>query len=388
MRKKHRKFKKIAVCTALAILAAAMLSAGIFLLIRFKRRRRRPPNKVGESADIKAETIRHRPEKAPEKPAEGEVLHNKGDGKMLKNHHRARKILKYISVLLVAAAVCIGGLYIWSGIESRTISYSYYAVYPEHVVAPMRAVVLADLHQKEFGIGNQDLIDRIKELEPDMILIAGDTLNAKDPDVRYAVDLCTRLQAIAPVYFGMGNHDDIAVYGMALTKEDLDEIGYSGEDFSSLVVDGSLFSGLEKAGVTVLQNSSVTAEINGNTVLIGGMSTNMDAAWPYSGKFITRFMADDTAQCKIMISHYPEASARVFSGSSVDLVVSGHNHGGIIRLPGLGGLLSGDEGLFPKYDAGMKSLDGPELVISRGLGNHGIIPRLFNPPELVIVDIS
>lgn len=74
--------------------------------------------------------------------------------------------------------------------------------------------------------------------------------------------------------------------------------------------------------------------------------------------------------------------------AAIDLTVSGHNHGGVIRIPGVGGLFSGAEGLFPVYDGGWYEREGMSLLISRGLGSHGLVPRVFNQPELVILDIN
>ena len=129
-------------------------------------------------------------------------------------------------------------------------------------------------------------------------------------------------------------------------------------------------------------------ELKGNQVEIGGVATNISSFWPYSGQFITRFMEETPEAYKILICHRPEVVTEYLSDASIDLTLSGHNHGGIIRIPGVGGLVSDAEGLFPTYDGGWYKLDSMALVISRGLGGHGVVPRIFNPPELVILDIN
>ena len=299
---------------------------------------------------------------------------------------------KRLLIILLVVCLCIGGIYAGSWIDNRRIVVSYYPVYSENVDKPVRAVILSDLHQKKFGKGNVRLIKQVESLEPDIILISGDTINSGNPDIKYAVDLCSALKDIAPVYFGMGNHENRVVYGTDLKKDYLDKIGFkdSGDpgDFSTLIKDSSLLDGLRDIDVPVLQNSSVVTEVNGNSIAIGGISTNLDAAWTYSGKFIMDFVEENDTSCKIMLSHFPEPAVRNLDGVDLDLIVAGHNHGGIIRLPGVGGLYSYGEGFFPEHDGGITDVGGSPLVVSRGLGNHGLIPRLFNPPELVVVDIS
>lgn len=298
------------------------------------------------------------------------------------------RIFKRIVATLLVLAVFVGGIYLWSWCENQTIDLSYYSVYSDKLEGSVRAVLLTDLHQKTFGTGNQKLLDVISGVDPDLILIAGDTINSHDPDIDYAAKLCADLQNIAPVYFGMGNHENEVVYGMDLTKKNLDALG-GGDfgDFSALVKDSRLFDALETAGVTVLQNSAALVEVNGNLIAVGGISTDRDASWPYSGDFLMDFMSENDGRCEILLSHFPNP-AHSLSDSGIDLILSGHNHGGIIRLPGIGGLYANGEGFFPEDDEGMTSVGTSAFIISRGLGGHGPVPRLFNPPELVVIDIS
>lgn len=307
---------------------------------------------------------------------------------VLKGAGKMRRFKRIIAVLIVLA-VCVGGVYLWSWCEGGTIDLSYYTVHSEKVEGAVRVVLLTDLHQKIFGKDNQKLFDRIGELSPDIIFIAGDVINSDNADIDYAVNLCDRLQKIAPVYYGMGNHENRVVYGMDLTKKNLDAAGGvdASGDFSALVKDNRLFDGLKATGATVLQNSSAIVEINGNSIAIGGISTDRDASWPYSGGFLMDFMTENAERCEILLSHFP-SPAHALADSGIDLILSGHNHGGVIRLPGIGGLYADGEGLFPEDDAGMSTIGTSTLIISRGIGSHGWIPRLFNPPELVVIDIS
>ena len=254
----------------------------------------------------------------------------------------------------------------------------------------MRVIVLADLHQRSFGPDNETLLDRVRALRPDLLLIAGDLVNKGDPDWDYAVGLCRELAEIAPVYYAMGNHENEALYGQDLNKKFLDgaALGEDPEDFSPLLLDPQVWEDLEGTGAVLLQNEAVTAEVKGAAIRIGGLSTNASSFWPHSGQFVTRFAEEDPETFKILISHRPEPVMEYIPDAAIDLTVSGHNHGGVIRIPGVGGLFSGAEGLFPVYDGGWYEREGMSLLISRGLGSHGLAPRVFNQPELVILDIN
>ncbi|MCI8622739.1 MAG: hypothetical protein HFG26_03660 [Provencibacterium sp.] len=298
----------------------------------------------------------------------------------------------YINILtvFVMLEICLGVLTAWIYHSNRTFTETFYSLYSSKIETPVRAVLISDLHQAAFGEDNEELISRIGELRPDMILMAGDIVNKEQTDIDYAVRLCRRLSAVAPVYYGLGNHENEAVYGNDLNVEFLEEkrglLGENPENFSA-IEQGELLKRLEEAGVTVLQNEAVLADIQGNSIQIGGISTNLSSFWPYSGAFISRFAESEPQSFKILISHRPDPVMEYIAGYAIELAVSGHNHGGVIRIPGVGGLLSADEGLFPDYDSGRFESGPMTLLISRGLGGHGVIPRVFNPPELVIIDI-
>ncbi len=302
------------------------------------------------------------------------------------------KLRQYKSLLLGTAAVliCVAAFWVYNNRQNQTFEETVYRIFSDKIDEPVRMVLLTDLHQVTFGAGNAELIEGVRRLDPDLILIGGDMVNDQNTDVNVAVELCKGLAEIAPVYYGMGNHENVAVYGMNLYKEDLEAAGIAaGEagDFSQLVKDDTLLRGLEECGVTVLQNTSEKIQINGNTLLIGGISTSVDGFWPYSGKFFTEFDSEGGDEYKILLSHFPSTVSRYLDDCSVDLALSGHNHGGIVRIPGLGGLISYDEGWFPENDAGKRQIGDTTLIISRGLGNHGRIPRICNKPELVVIDL-
>lgn len=303
-----------------------------------------------------------------------------------------RSVVSSIFVVFLSFLVALSVLAVWIYWSNCTFEETFYTLYSSKIDAPVRAILLADLHQAEFGKDNDLLVSRIEELRPDIILIAGDIVTAEEEDIDYAVDLCERLTQIAPVYFGLGNHENKVIYGndldMSFLEANKEQLGDHPEDFSGLVKDDTLLAGLKNAGVTILQNEAVSVTVNENQIEIGGISTNLSSFWPYSGQFVYNFVEDEPQKFKIMISHRPEPVMDYIAGYDLDLVVSGHTHGGIIRIPGKGGLLSADGGFFPQYDAGMLERGAMTVIISRGLGGHGMIPRVFNQPELVIIDIN
>lgn len=301
-----------------------------------------------------------------------------------------KRILTLLLGAVIAIAILVAAAVVWTMWSNSSFEETFYTVESYKIEEPIRVILLADLHQNSFGDGNQRLVSRIRALKPDAVLIAGDMVNKDDPDWDLAASLCKDLTEIAPVYYGMGNHENEALYGQDLNKDFLeaseDLLGDQPEDFTPLIQDTQGWEKLEDSGAYLLQNDSVTAEIKGNSVEIGGVGTNISSFWPYSGQFITQFIEDDSENFKILICHRPEAAAKYISDAAIDLTVSGHNHGGIIRIPGVGGLISSSLELFPKYDAGWFEFDSMALLISRGLGGH--TPRIFNPPELVVVDIN
>lgn len=302
-----------------------------------------------------------------------------------------KRVILNILAFLAALGMCAAALLVWLGWSNRNFTESFYSLHSPDISGSVRAVLLADLHQAEFGEDNRQLITRISQLKPDLILIAGDTVTAGSADVDYAVKLCGQLVEIAPVYFGLGNHENAVIYGEDLNISFLEQsgslLGDDPEDFTPLIRNAALLEELEKVGVTVLQNSSAEVEVNGNRIEIGGISTNLSSFWPYSGQFITRFCQENGA-FKLLICHRPDVVMRYIPDYPIDLVVSGHNHGGVVRIPGKGGVFSADGGLFPVYDAGVFQSGEMTMVVSRGLGGHGLIPRVFNQPELVVIDLS
>ena len=228
-----------------------------------------------------------------------------------------------------------------------------------------RIVVLSDLHGAEFGEDNADLFETVAEQAPEYIFYLGDLEDIyRGPEPGFAETVAAGLSAIAPTYYVTGNHE-WAIGDVPELKERL-----------------------EVQGVTVLSNSFVTLERNGDTVVLAGIDDPNGYADQKPPETVA---AEVYAACGdpfwMLLAHRNDHFEAQYSLLGADLVLSGHGHGGIIRLPFTDGLLSTDRTLFPSYTAGLYEANGSALFVTRGLGNSGPSFRLFNRPEVAVVTL-
>lgn len=281
---------------------------------------------------------------------------------------------KHLVKITAATVICLTAfLVVLFG--NAHISAESYSVALQNLGSSVRVILLSDLHGKSFGRENSRLIAKIQEQSPDAIFLDGDMIDrSADPtDVQELLRLIERLHEIAPVYFAPGNH----------------ELEY-------MQTDASLLTQVAEAGAVVVNDSYVDVTIAGQPLRIGG---TMGHAF-YFGRSEEEFSSspeyrflkafEDTDVPKICLAHMPDTF--IFNGAysmwNVDLVLSGHTHGGLIRLPFIGGLYAPMQGWFPEYDLGYFRLgEHMQMVISSGLSGHGVIPRINNPPEIVVIDL-
>lgn len=226
-----------------------------------------------------------------------------------------------------------------------------------------KIVQLSDLHGAEFGEDGMGLVEKVKELEPDMIALTGDFVT-DEGDLAAVEKLAARLTELCPVYFISGNHEFGS--GLAVKVRNI----------------------LERAGVKYLSNEYLTISRGEDGILLGGVEDPLAYADMLSPDELAQKMNDAAPDAfKILLGHrnywmteYPELP--------VDLIFCGHAHGGLIRIPGVGGLIGTDRRLFPDFDAGEYNNGRYTLIVSRGLGNSVPIPRVFNRPEIVCVELS
>lgn len=226
-----------------------------------------------------------------------------------------------------------------------------------------KIVQLSDLHGAEFGDDGMELVEKVKELEPDIIALTGDFVT-DEGDLAAVEKLAARLVKLCPVYFVSGNHEFGS--GLAVKVRNI----------------------LERAGVKYLSNEYLTISRGEDEILLGGVEDPLAYADMLSPDELAQKMNDAAPDAfKILLGHrnywmteYPELP--------VDLIFCGHAHGGLIRIPGVGGLIGTDRRLFPDFDAGQFNNGRYTLIVSRGLGNSVPIPRIFNRPEIVCVELS
>lgn len=226
-----------------------------------------------------------------------------------------------------------------------------------------KIVQLSDLHGAEFGEDGMELVDKVGSLEPDMIALTGDFVT-DEGDLAAVEKLAARLVKLCPVYFVSGNHEFGS--GLAIKVRNI----------------------LERAGVKYLSNEYLTINRGDDEILLGGVEDPLAYADMLSPDELAQKMNDAAPDAfKILLGHrnywmteYPELP--------VDLIFCGHAHGGLIRIPGVGGLIGTDRRLFPDFDAGQFNNGRYTLIVSRGLGNSVPIPRIFNRPEIVCVELS
>ncbi len=264
-------------------------------------------------------------------------------------------------------------------ITSNTcIKISEYTINLSELSGKSKVVVISDLHGREYGKNNSRLLAKISEQKPDTIFVVGDMLDDGDAENGFSktIKLLTELYDIAPVYLSYGNQE----------KE------YSDNIISKFI------DTITEIGVVALDESFVDCEIGGQKLRIGG---TMGHAFPF-GRTIEEFENSDeyiflkelekTDLPTIVLSHRPDTF--IFNGahnywSNIDLVISGHTHGGVVRLPLIGGLYAPMQGLFPEYDYGFYMLgEKIQMVITSGLSGYKFIPRFLNLPEICVLNLE
>ena len=232
-----------------------------------------------------------------------------------------------------------------------------------------RIAQVSDLHNAEFGEGNSKLIQLLSQTEPDFIVLTGDLIDSRQTDIDIALTFAREALKIAPVYYVSGNHE-------ARVRE-YEEIKM----------------GLAEAGVIVLENQKVNITREGETITLMGIddpSFRGDYLFGDAESVARQAIHDlqnESDGYTILLSHRPELFS-LYVETEMDLVFSGHAHGGQFRLPLIGGLVAPNQGVFPKYDAGQFAEENTTMLVSRGVGNSIIPVRFNNRPEIIIVTLS
>ncbi len=242
----------------------------------------------------------------------------------------------------------------------------------------VKLVFLSDLHGKRYGTGNQELIRAVKHEKPDYILVGGDLVTRSNPKTdAIALELIRQLVKICPVYLANGNHEQ----KMRICTEEY------GDRYEKYMV------AVQEAGVHVLESASEEVSMKGVPVQISGLELPVKC---YARFFAQKLQIQDVRDAigepkegcyQILLAHTP-VFMPVYQKWGADMTLSGHLHGGIIGLPGIGGLITPQAVLFPKYAGGIYR-EGKHIgIVSRGLGTHTVNLRFCNPAELVSVSLE
>jgi len=279
-----------------------------------------------------------------------------------------KKRVRFFPVILLFFILMIALLLIDSSFRIVTTEYElYYNNFPESFDG-FRIVLLADIHDTEFGKDSSRLISLVRDANPDIIALAGDLMNAADNgrsmelQLKTIETLVTGLTQIAPVYFVNGNHDIVFKNNES----------------------GDLLLLLETQGVRVINHKYVRLESGSDIIVLGGV----DLTYGSAGKKKTRAFLDDMISSEndaftIVIEHRNNNLA-LYSEYGIDLVLSGHAHGGIIRLPFTDGLLGQKREWFPEHTDGVYTMGNTNMLVSRGLSNRTAVPRFLNNPHIAV----
>ena len=277
--------------------------------------------------------------------------------------------MKKRHILLAAALAAV--LVFWLFRENTVLTVSQYPVASQSVpeaFSGFRITQISDLHNASFGPGNQRLLEELEKTDPDIIVFTGDLVDSRRTDIGVALSFAEAAAKIAPCYYVTGNHEARITW--------LPE----------------LLAGLAEAGVTVLRNDAVTLTRDGSSLTLLGVDDPSFTTDYLTGDGEAVMadtldaMASEETAYTILLSHRPELFD-TYCRFGMNLVFSGHAHGGQFRLPGIGGLMAPNQGLFPKYDAGVFQAGSTTMVVSRGLGASIIPIRIGNKPEIVVTEL-
>ena len=267
----------------------------------------------------------------------------------------------YITLLIFILSIVLGCvcLYYYNESINKTVGLTTYDFYHEEIPASFdgyKIFMVSDLHNAPFS---GEINEHIRNTKPDIIVFTGDMVQLPNDDLTEFLKIVKEFRHDIPCYFVSGNHEKALNYPKVRTL-------------------------LEGVGAVVLDNETVTINKNGEEIKLIGLldyyfSRNMT-------RTLKKAIKDDSG-FNILLSHQPDFMDE-YSSYDIELVLSGHEHGGQFRIPFIGGVYSPHQGIFPKLSEGMHEENGTTIVISRGLGNSTFPLRLFNRPELVVIDLQ
>lgn len=275
---------------------------------------------------------------------------------------------KYFQIAVAVIIVCIT----WIAWNNKNLEVNYYTISGSKIPDSFkgyRIALITDLHNDEIGENNAVLLEKLRKEQPDMIAIVGDIVDCYDTDIEIAIDFAAKAVQIAPTYYVTGNHEAFVT-------------SYS-----------QLESLLTEAGILVLHDEYILLEKNNDSICLIGLDDPSFKVDYFTGDSVVVIedalteLVPESDSFNVLLSHRPELF-EVYVDHNIDLVLSGHAHGGQFRLPFIGGLYAPNQGIFPEYDAGLFTKYGTNMIVSRGIGNSKFPYRFNNRPEIIIVELQ
>ena len=285
-----------------------------------------------------------------------------------------------IKIILIIVAVFIVYCLIEMIRELRDFRVTKYRICSQKlngIKKEKKIIFLSDLHNRMYGEENERLLESIRNQHPDLILIGGDMLVRKDGNsYDKTVHFLAKLPGICPVYCANGNHEQ-------KLKELPDKYEQYYEEYKKA---------LTASGIHMLENASETVKLDEVPVKLSGLEIPLGAYARFgkkelSLKEITDRIGEHGDDYQILLAHHP-GYMKEYLAYGADLILGGHYHGCLVQLPGIGGVISTNFTLFPKYSGGIYQEGEQTAVVSRGLGTHSVPLRLWNWPELIVLELS
>lgn len=278
---------------------------------------------------------------------------------------KAKRKSRHIGLIILLFLILLVSFLLYDS-NTRIVTDAY-PVYYNNLPASFdgyRIAQLSDIHAAEFGGENSKLIDAVVGAHPNIIVITGDLITYSDPAEKIQTIIEPLIQALvitAPVYYVTGNHE---------------------WDSDSL---GDLLKMLKDNGVTVLQNNYVRLSVGESSIVLAGVDDPNGPADMISPETLVSNIRSAEGDPFIVLLEHRNTFLKRFSDLDIELVLCGHAHGGIIRLPFIGGLFGPSRELLPKYTSGVYTQDGTNMLVSRGIGNATGVPRFLNNPQVPVV---
>ena len=289
---------------------------------------------------------------------------------IMENKTIKKKRAKTITLSVIGIALVL--LIVWIAWGNNALELNSYSIASNSLPKEFdgfRIAQVSDLHNAEMGKDNEKLISMLVDAEPDIIVITGDMIDSRNTKVDVALNFAEQAVKIAPCYYVTGNHEARV------------------DEYSDLKV------GLIELGVTVLEDAKTQIVLSGESItLVGVDDPSFQTDYLFGDdETVMNSKLDEVISEEdgyvILLSHRPELFD-TYVENKVDLVFSGHAHGGQFRIPFIGGVVAPNQGVFPKYDAGIYSAGDTNMVVSRGVGNSIIPFRINNRPEVILIELT